>query len=153
MAKIDVSVIQALRQTADAILNGSAYQWGHMGACNCGNLAQIITNRKKAEIHSRAIYGNGDWTEQLRDYCPKSGLPMDVVIDELVDFGFSTNDLAHLEKLSDPKITALISNKKLKYNHRDDVVLYLRTWATLLEEKMLNTISIEHLINEKEVKY
>lgn len=151
MAKIDSTTIEALRKTADAIQKGSPYQWGHMGACNCGNLAQIITTRNKADIHSRAIYGNGDWTEQLRDYCPKSGLPLDVVIDELIDFGFTTNDLVHLEKLSDPKITARIANKKLKHNHRDDVVLYLRTWADVLEEKMLHTINIEHLINQREL--
>lgn len=93
MAKISVTLIQVIRKTAAAIAKSPIYEWGHMGCCNCGFLAQQITQLRKSEIHARAMQGYGDWTEQLNDYCPTSGLPMDTLISEMVAFGFDTDDL------------------------------------------------------------
>ena len=69
------SVIQLLRSTAQELEVCSDYQWGHMGSCNCGFLARNITPLPKNEIHSFAMQRPGDWSEQLNDYCPGSGLP------------------------------------------------------------------------------
>ena len=70
MARASQQIIDVLRKTVNRILDSNDYQWGHMGACNCGHLAQEITMHSKAEIHKRAMYGIGDWNDQLNDYCP-----------------------------------------------------------------------------------
>jgi hypothetical protein len=85
--------------------------------------------------------------EQLRDYCPTSHLPMDDMISELLDFGFTRNELKQLERLSNPEVLALIpiSERNLKHNVKLDVVRYLNTWAFLLEETVLHSIQINDL--------
>jgi len=153
MAKASINIIQALRKTISNLDNGASYQWGHMGSCNCGNLAQVITNLDKAEIHKSAMRRHGDWNEQLIDYCPTSGLPIDHIIDEMLAYGFTREDLAHLEKLSDPKILKdLPSDKKyLQQNSKIDVVLYLKTWANVLEDELLAQISLKQLQEKEEI--
>ena len=149
MATSSLAVIQALRTTAHRLANEAPYQWGHMGSCNCGHLAQTITRLSKAEIHSRAMQRYGDWERQLTDYCPTSGLPIDQTIDEMLALGFTRQDLAHLERLADPAIRAAIPFERrnaLLHNQRDDVVLYLRTWADLLEQQLLAGITLPSLI-------
>ena len=152
MAKASVSVIQALRKTVENLEKGATYQWGHMGSCNCGNLAQEITNLSKADIHAYAMRGKGDWSEQLNDYCPGSQLPMDLLIFELLSFGFSTEDLQALEYLSNPTILERLPLEKrhLRRNYRDDVVVYLNEWANMLEEKLLDQIELPNFtLHEK----
>jgi hypothetical protein len=150
MAQANSAVIDTLRATAAKIESDARYQWGHMGLCNCGFLAQEITKLTKTEIHTRAMQRHGDWTEQLNDYCPTSGLPMDQIIDALIDFGFSADDLRHLEKLSDGQIlrSLPIHQRNLHHNIKRDVVKYLRTWANLVEEQLLGQITI--VLNEAE---
>ncbi|WP_342626366.1 hypothetical protein [Belliella baltica] len=63
MARPSVELISAFRRTIDKLKNGAPYQWGHMGACNCGNLAQEITEFSKGEIHQDAMQRYGDWNE------------------------------------------------------------------------------------------
>lgn len=147
MAKASVELITILRNTADRIETSSLYQWGHMGACNCGFLAQEITHLRKDEIHSRAMEGYGDWTEQLNDYCPTSGLLMDDLISKMISFGFDTDDLKHLERLSDKRILESIpfEERHLKHNIKADAVKYLRAWAMLLENEILTSITLPEL--------
>ncbi|MBT9394649.1 hypothetical protein KLP40_15870 [Hymenobacter sp. NST-14] len=148
MAQRTLPVIQALRTTAQRLLAQAPYQWGHMGSCNCGHLAQTVTRLTKAEIHSRAMQRYGDWERQLIDYCPTSGLPIDATIDEMLALGFTRADLTHLERLSDPAIRATIPFERrnaLRHNQRDDVVLYLRAWADLLETELLAGIELPRL--------
>lgn len=97
MAKANPRLIEAIEKTASKLAGGSAYQWGHMGVCNCGNLAQELTHFTKAEIHQFAMQKFGDWNGQLLDYCPTSGLPMDLMISGMLDSGLTLEDLAHLE--------------------------------------------------------
>lgn len=149
MAKASVEIICALRNTARTIATSNEYQWGHMGACNCGFLAQEITHLRKAEIHSRAMQGSGDWSEQLNDYCPTSGLPMDDLISELLHAGFDADDLKHLERLSSREVLFQlpVHERNLAYNVKTDVVKYIETWASLLETKLLAGISLPDEIN------
>jgi hypothetical protein len=144
MAQLSLEIIDTLRATAQKIEASNTYQWGHMGLCNCGFLAQEITHFTKAEIHQRAMQRHGDWTEQLNEYCPTSGLPMDNLISELLAFGFDVDDLKHLEKLSNGKILSALplQERDLRHNLKKDVVKYLKTWATLLEEELLSKIKI-----------
>lgn len=140
MANASINIIRALRRTAQRLQKGAPYQWGHMGSCNCGHLAQELTQLSKAAIHQRALQSrSGDWREQLNDYCPTSGLPMDGLIGELLNFGFDVDDLRHLERLSDPKVLAKLPPEKrqLRHNFREDVVTYLHAWALLLEDAWL----------------
>jgi hypothetical protein len=145
MAKVDSRVIQVLRATAQQLENSTIYQWGHMGSCNCGFLAQQVTRLTKAEIHRRAMQRYGDWNDQLNDYCPTSGLPFDDIIGDLLHAGFSIEDLKHLEKLSDPEILNALPAIPLRQNIREDVVVYLRTWAAVLERKMIGRIKLNDL--------
>jgi hypothetical protein len=140
MAKATIEVIRALRLTADKLEKGSSFQWGHMGSCNCGNLAQTITHFTKEEIHAFALEKRGNWSDQLIDYCPTSGYPMDMIIAKMIEIGFTLDDLGHLEWLSDRKVVERIGpNTKLYRNDRSDVVKYMRTWAVLLEEEWMQT--------------
>ncbi|KAA9327453.1 hypothetical protein F0P96_15830 [Hymenobacter busanensis] len=145
MASHSLSVIEALRTTAQRLASQAPYQWGHMGSCNCGHLAQTITHLSKADIHTRAMQRYGDWEQQLRDYCPTSGLLIDDTIDAMLAVGFTRSDLAHLERLADPTILAAIPFERrnaLRHNRRDDVVLYLNTWANLLEQQLLAALPL-----------
>ena len=150
MEKLRMDLVQALRNTAKNLLGSPEYQWGHMGLCNCGFLAQEVTALTKSQIHRSAMMGHGDWTEQLNDYCPTSGLPMDGIISALISFGFTVSELQHLERLSHPEIIAAIPlhRRHLKHNSKEDVLLYLNTWASWLEEKIVGAIDIAELTIE-----
>ena len=67
MAVPNLKVIQALRETATQIATSGRYEWGHMGSCNCGHLAQNITSFTRAEIQQFALQKRGDWSEQVID--------------------------------------------------------------------------------------
>jgi len=147
MAKPTAKLVNALREAANKIENGGNYQWGHMGSCNCGHLAQEITNMTKAEIHQYALRRYGDWTEQSQDYCENSGMTFDLIISEMIAAGLELEDIRHLEKLSDKKVLRQFSleERNLNYNVKEDVAKYMRAWAKLLEEKMLEKISLADL--------
>ncbi|SMD45480.1 hypothetical protein SAMN00777080_4132 [Aquiflexum balticum DSM 16537] len=144
MARSNPELIAAFRNTISKLKKGAPYQWGHMGACNCGNLAQELISLSKEEIHRYAMSKSGDWNEQLNDYCPTSGYPMDLMIGKLVEKGLSIEELKHLEKLSDPKILANIPlprRNQLTKNNIHDLIFYLETWLELLENQWLESNS------------
>lgn len=142
-----VKLIVALRQAAEEIKSSAKYEWGHMGSCNCGYLAQKLTGQSRSQIHKNAMEKNGDWSEQLNDYCPNSGYPMDNLIFDLLQNGLSVENLASLERLSDSKVLDTIHNKHkpLRYNVANDVSIYMNAWATLLEEELMRSVSIDDL--------
>jgi hypothetical protein len=157
MGKVNPNLIAAIEKTAAKLTNGAAYQWGHMGACNCGNLAQELTQLSKGEIHKYAMERHGDWNDQILDYCPTSGYPMDLMISKMLEFGLSLDDLSHLESLSDPKILRLIPKEKrdiLNKNNREHVVIYMKTWANYLREMWIAETKIpEESQIEKKLKF
>lgn len=144
MARPNVELVAALRTAARKLKNGSDYMWGHMGSCNCGHLAQEVTKLSKAEIHEYAMRGRGDWSEQVMDFCPGSGMPMDLLISQMMDAGLSREDLIHLERLSDPQVLAQIpaGERNLKHNIREDVVKYMLTWAEIMENELAVKVTI-----------
>ena len=147
MARNISSVIEVLRTTALKLGRSTDYQWGHMGSCNCGYLAQQVTHLTKRQIHSYAMQRYGDWNEQLNDYCPSSGLPMDELISEMLNFGFDRDELKDLERLSDKRIlNSLPPNERtLSLNIKADVIKYLNAWASLLESEYLENIILKEL--------
>ena len=135
MARANSELISALRRTAQRLATDVSYQWGHMGMCNCGHLAQSITGLASAEIHSSALVREGDWEQQANDYCPTSGNLIDVVLAAMFDLGLTRTDVRNLEKLADLEVLRR-AGRHLRFNNRDDVVLYMRNWADLLEESV-----------------
>jgi hypothetical protein len=135
MAAPDSTLIRMLRESASRLSVTSSYQWGHMGMCNCGHLVQTLTGLTASEIHSSAMQRHGDWEAQADDYCPTSGLLIDHILAAMMELGLDRNDIRNLEKLSDPAVLLRLP-RHVRHNVRDDVVLYMRGWADLLEEQL-----------------
>jgi hypothetical protein len=156
MARPNPELIAAIEKTIVKLSKGAPYQWGHMGACNCGNLAQELTKLSKAEIHYYAMQRYGDWNDQILEFCPTSGYPMDLMIQKMMDFGLTLQDLSHLERLSDPEILSKIPKEnrdKLSKNSKEDVVLYMQNWAKLLRDNWLSQIpEISYPTEEKKLE-
>lgn len=138
MATPNRPLILALRETADRLAGGAAYNWSHFGRCNCGHLAQTLTRLDAAEIHRRARRELVEWSELPEDHCPGTGYPLDHVVDTLLELGLTRDDLRHLEDLSDTAVLARLPGgfRWLERNRADNAVLYLRAWADLLEEQL-----------------
>jgi hypothetical protein len=134
MARANRELIDALRRTAKRLATDVSYQWGHMGMCNCGHLAQSITGLAHAEIHASALIREGDWEQQANDYCPTSGNLIDVVLAAMFDLGLTRADVRNLEKLADLEVLRRVG-RHLRFNDRNDVVAYMNAWASLLEEQ------------------
>lgn len=152
MARNISALLGALRDTAHVLEKSEDYQWGHMGCCNCGFLAQRITHLRKDKIHSYAMQRYGDWSEQLNDYCPTSGMPIDDLISEMINFGFDRDDLKNLERLSDKRILDSMpaDERYLRFNVKNDVIKYLNVWASLLEEEYAAEITLSDLYVHQE---
>jgi hypothetical protein len=132
-------LIDALRATASRLDLGAPYEWGHMGRCNCGNLAQQLCGRPAEEIHRMALVRSGDWSEQSLLYCPSSGYELDTLFDLLGEAGLAPHDIRHLENVSDPDILARLplERRRLLRNRREHAIVYMRAWADLLEERLV----------------
>jgi hypothetical protein len=144
MAKPSIELVQALRETANRLQKGAHYAWGHHGACNCGNLLQVITRLDEAEILTRAHTSSGEWTEITAESCPVTGAPVDVLISMLEAAGLTPTDIQHIEYLDDKEVLQYLSGgfRWLKRNNRQDVIDYFKAFANLLEKKRLREISI-----------
>lgn len=144
MAYANTQIIEALTRTAARLRTDVDYRWTHMGACNCGHLAQTVTTLSRAELHAMALEKPGDWSEQAVDFCPTSGYPMDHVIATMLELGLTTQDLVHLERLSDPDILARLPSalRHVDYRKRDDVVRYLDAWAELLSDQLARSTTV-----------
>jgi hypothetical protein len=144
MARPSLELIQALRKTAKRLRTNVEYYWSHQGSCNCGHLAQTITQLSKAEIHRIAIERYGDWEDHAEDYCSTSGHHLDVIITSMLEMGMTRDDIGRLERLADNNVLLRLplDQRALQYNRRDDVILYMETWADLLEEQLLDTIQL-----------
>lgn len=147
MATASVELIKALRDTSKRIGgNKSNYDWKNIGACNCGNLVQIVTGHDKKQIHQHGIQKHGDWEMLVYLYNDNGKYEIDRIIKALLDLGFTLDDIVNLENLSDPEILSSVPGNKrfLKRDAREDVILYLETWANLLEDSILSKITFEN---------
>jgi hypothetical protein len=138
MAIPSITLISALKEAAAKIKGAENYQWGHMGLCNCGFLAQSVTQLSKAQIHSYAMRNSCDWSEHAQDYCVNSKMPFDLIISEMIAHGLELIDLVNLERLTDNEIIRAIPKEvgSLKHNDKRDVALYMSVWADLLESQL-----------------
>jgi hypothetical protein len=138
MAIANLELIRALRETAERLENGADYAWGHHGACNCGNLLQVIMRLSKEEIIRFARTGIGEWTELAEDYCGLANTPVDMLISELQKLGLTPTDIHNLEYLQDKSVLEKLPDgfRWLRRNVREDVIVYFQTFAGILEEKL-----------------
>jgi len=152
MAKATFKLVNALKTAARKLEKGDDYQWGHMGSCNCGFLAREISKLTKAQIHEYAMRKSGDWSEQINDFCDTSEMPFDLLLSEMLQVGLEREDLIHLEKLTDKNVLKnLPKGKFLMYNIKKDVILYMRIWADLLEEEIIEQVQLEGFTYKKEL--
>jgi len=145
MAVPSLDLILALRETASRLRHGAHYAWGHHGACNCGNLLQVITPLSEGEILRYAHTSSGEWTELAQEYCSASNAPVDLVISKLEKAGLTPVDIRHIEYLSDREVLGQLPGgfRWLKKNVREDVILYFEAFANLLEEKLCQFIDFD----------
>lgn len=144
MAIPNLTLINALRETAVRLRSGAPYAWGNHGACNCGNLTQVVTKLSKEEILQYAHTGIGEWTELADDYCGVTDAPASLLISKLQQIGLTPSDIHNLEYLEDKKVLEHLPGgfRWLQRNLREDVILYFETYASMLEEQLLSSIDI-----------
>lgn len=139
MALASLKLVTALRSTAARLRDGSSYQWGHLGMCNCGHLVQTVCALPPQQIHRIALSDReGDWEQLANAYCPASGFAIDDVLRELVALGLSTHEIGHLEWLDEARVLSALpgGHRWLRRNDRADLIEYLETWASLLEAEL-----------------
>jgi hypothetical protein len=141
MAYPSKQLIEALRETANRLRNGAHYAWGNHGACNCGNLLQVVGNMTKEEILKHAHTGIGEWTELAEESCSVTNAPYTLLIQKLEAIGLTPSDIHNLEYLEDKEVLQHLPGgfRWLSRNVREDVVLYFETFAQLLETKRTST--------------
>ena len=150
MATPNTTLIHALRETASRLRNGATYAWGNHGACNCGNLLQVITPLSRQEIMQHAQTGIGEWTELAEEYCGVTNAPVDLMVGKLQETGLTPSDIHNLEYLDNREVLERLPGgfRWLKKNVREDVILYFETYADMLEEKLL----VQELLKPEQVR-
>jgi hypothetical protein len=138
MAKPSFELIEAFRETARRLRNGAHYAWGHHGACNCGNLLQVLTPFTEGEILRYAHTGTGEWTELAEEYCTATKAPVNMVISKLEQAGLSPADIHHIEYLTDRAVLDNLPGgfRWLKKNSRENVIEYFEAFADLMEDRI-----------------
>lgn len=146
MAYANRELIDALRETARRLRSGAHYAWGHHGSCNCGNLIQVVTKLDPQEIVHYARTGVGEWTELAEDYCSVTDAPLYLIMSKLEKIGLTPTDIHNIEYLEDKKVLERLPGgfRWLRRNNREDVVVYLETFADLLEEQLAETVTIDY---------
>ncbi len=153
MAQPNTALIEALRETAHRLRNGAKYSWGNHGACNCGNLVQVVTTFSEAQIINFAHMGAGEWTELAQDYCSVTGAPVDMIISRLQELGLTTVDIHHLEYLSDREVLKHLDGgfRWLKRNVREHAIAYFEGFANMLEEKLLSRVDVNAVLAQSQI--
>jgi len=150
MAYPNLLLITSLRETASRLRNGTYYAWGNHGACNCGNLTQVVSKLSKEEILAFAHTGIGEWTELAEEYCGITNAPASMLINKLQEIGLTPSDIHNLEYLEDRDVLNQLPGgfRWLKRNLREDVIVYFETFASILENKLTDEIhfSMEELL-------
>jgi hypothetical protein len=152
MANPSIALVEALREAARRLKNGAHYAWGHHGACNCGQLLQVITSLDEKEILTCAHTGPGEWTEIAEEACPVTGAPVNFLLSRLQAAGLTPTDIHNIEYLDNKAILNCLPGgfRWLKRNLKQDVIDYFEAFAFFLEEQLLKQITIpDYLFNER----
>lgn len=149
MAYPNLKLIESLRKTATNLRNGAFYAWGNQGACNCGNLVQVVTNLSPKEIVQYVQQTSlGEWTEMAEEFCPITNAPVNLLVVKLEALGLTSTDIHHLEYLNDTKVLKNLPGgfRYLNRNEREHAILYFETFAQMLEKELLKNINIENVL-------
>lgn len=144
MAHPNLQLIDALRTTARNLRTGATYAWGNHGACNCGNLLQVVCDIPREEVLRYAHTGISEWTELAADYCGVSGAPVDLMLSKLEAIGLTPSDIHNLEYLDNRAVLEHLPGgfRWLQKNVREDVVVYFETFANMLEERLVESVAL-----------
>lgn len=160
MAHPNMVLINSLRETAHRLKDGVRYHWGDHGACNCGNLLQVVCKLSKEEILAEAHTVVGEWTEIAQEYCTVSAVPISLMMKKLEEIGLTPVDIHHIEYLDDREVLNHLPGgfRWLVKNQREDVILYFEAMANMLEAKLLKTINatplrVKGLASMEEIGY
>ena len=150
MAKPSLQLIDALKKAAKKIVEDKdSYNWKAIGACNCGTLVQVVTKYNAKEISSFGIKKHGDWQSISLLFDKQSEFEIDKIISRLLGMGMDLEDFTYLENLSCPNVLSFIGKDIcLTRDDPDHAILYLNSWAEMLEEELLQDISIEEIKKE-----
>lgn len=148
MAYPNLSLIDALRETASRLKNGAYYAWGNHGGCNCGNLLQVVANLSKEEVLQFAHTGAGEWTEIAEEYCNITNVPLYLLMSKLQAIGLTPTDIHNIEYLEDRAVLDALPGgfRWLKKNLRADVIDYFEAYANVLEQELLQQIPLPGFI-------
>lgn len=147
MAHPTIQLVSALRAAAINLRNGAHYAWGHHGSCNCGHLLQVVTQLSKEEIVRHAQTICGEWTEIAEEYCGITNAPAYLLVSKLEKLGLTPTDIHNLEYLEDKTVLQHLPGgfRWLQKNVRGDVVAYFETFATILEEKLVDSVVLPNI--------
>ena len=139
MAFASHKLVSALRETASRLENGNHYAWGNHGSCNCGNLLQVLTPLDRKDILTIAQTGIGEWTELADETCSTTNIPVNELLRVLQESGLTPVDIHNIEYLEDKMLLSALPGgfRWLKRNVREDVIVYLKTFASLLESELI----------------
>ncbi len=167
MATPSARLVTALRETATRLRREEVtYRWSSFAHCNCGHLAQTISGFSAEDIQRRAMRREGDWGSQAKhvathgfpdfDFgdrpaldegawepedvgaCRATGAPLDEILAHMYAIGLRPEDVAHLERLTDPVVRRRLGNNTQYFPHhrRENVIAYLEAWASVLEDDL-----------------
>ncbi|MEO0508736.1 MAG: hypothetical protein AAF065_02615 [Verrucomicrobiota bacterium] len=140
MASASQKLVEKLREAAVNLESGADYNWGNATKCNCAHLVQCLApDGSKDSLKAIRNTMLDEWSEYANDYCPQSGAPTDQLLGTLYDYGMTHEDIHQLEYLSNRDVLSALPGgfRYLQHGNRRDVALYMRTWAALLEQKLL----------------
>ena len=91
------------------------------------------------DFGDRPALDEGAWEPENIGSCSVSGRPLDELFEQLYEVGLSPQDIGHLERLSDPAVRRHLGANTIRFNcfERQNVVRYMRAWASILEEQLL----------------
>ena len=127
-----------VRLTAKRVREGADYRWTNQGRCNCGHLAQTLTGLDGGQIHRIALHSEGEWVDHVEEFCEVSNKPVSKLIQEMLSFGLGIDELHALERLNlDIVVRHLPDGRRsLNYRLREDLLIYLETWADVIEAEI-----------------
>lgn len=161
--------IEAIKKTIFNLENNVIeYNWKNADSCNCGVLARTLLDGKSVWdcgfTNSPKRSSEGIFSSMA--YCITTDLPLPEVFQKLKDAGFTHKELLELEYYGNEEVAKRLG-KKIEYkesgapygweceglNNKSNLILYLKTWLQILEEKQPKQIQpkvIHHYVSVPE---
>lgn len=131
------------------------YNWSKAASCNCGVVVQALCGIGKNQVDT--LYGEGaeeiywgkdekthTWRQLAQKSCTVTGEPMTQVFRMLASHGFTPEDVVHLEYMKNSailQVSGIDTKAKDFYSKKSNLILYLKAWLKILEQKEMPTLS------------